>query len=347
MWATSTAGTGADHLVMQSDGNLVVCTSSSTAKWSSKTSGSSSSYAVMQNDGNLVVYSGTPGSSGKSTWASGTDVYQYDLRSVDACVVPESDHLNIAVGWIAGTPATFPSGWGAGSGNDASVFGCWSNTVGGVDMVNIDATDTANTCTVTDHALLPSRGSQNEALKYDFGMRDIQMVAGSLDQGETGDCVQALVRAGGVVTIDDFSAALNSDVDSADVLDVGDLYANTFVCDPTDDRHIDRNSDVRAHRTAPSAAASAAVFHLHRRAESLLPCQRVPGHQLPGVPRDVRGERRVYSRQYVQYVTTATIEFAETGWKAHRVIKANTCSGRSDAGAVSPPTTIMSARLRH
>ena len=35
----------------------------------------------------------------------------------------------------------------------------------------------------------------------------------------------------------------------------------------------------------------------------------------------------MYSRQYVQYVTTATIEFAETGWKAHRVIKANTCSG--------------------
>ena len=69
----------------------------------------------------------------------------------------------------------------------------------------------------------PVAGRRTKGLKYDFGMRDIQMVAGKLDQGETGDCVQALVRAGGVVTIDDFSAALNSDVDSADVLDVGDL----------------------------------------------------------------------------------------------------------------------------
>ena len=51
-------------LIMQSDGNLVLYTSSSQPLWDSQTSGHLGAYARFQTDGNFVVYSATGGPSG-------------------------------------------------------------------------------------------------------------------------------------------------------------------------------------------------------------------------------------------------------------------------------------------
>ena len=58
---------GAYHLVMQGDGNLVEYNSGATALWAASTNPNGSS-AVMQGDGNFVVYS----SSDAALWSSGT-----------------------------------------------------------------------------------------------------------------------------------------------------------------------------------------------------------------------------------------------------------------------------------
>ncbi|MGI8792159.1 MAG: hypothetical protein ACR2H3_03115 [Acidimicrobiales bacterium] len=46
---------GSYHLIMQSDGNLVMYLNGA-AQWSSQTNGNPGAYAVMQNDGNFVIY---------------------------------------------------------------------------------------------------------------------------------------------------------------------------------------------------------------------------------------------------------------------------------------------------
>ena len=58
---------GAYHLVMQGDGNLVEYNSSASSVWASSTN-PNGSVAVMQGDGNFVVYS----SSDAALWSSGT-----------------------------------------------------------------------------------------------------------------------------------------------------------------------------------------------------------------------------------------------------------------------------------
>ncbi|MGV9563816.1 hypothetical protein [Streptomyces sp. NPDC003480] len=55
------------HLVMQSDGNLVIYDENGHARWASNTSGAGNR-AVFQEDGNLVVYN----SSNQTLWSSGT-----------------------------------------------------------------------------------------------------------------------------------------------------------------------------------------------------------------------------------------------------------------------------------
>ncbi|RQR55055.1 peptidase S53 [Burkholderia sp. Bp9140] len=62
-----TSGNGANVLVMQGDGNLVLLRQG-VPKWSSRTYNHSGAYATMQTDGNLVVYS----SAGAPLWYSGT-----------------------------------------------------------------------------------------------------------------------------------------------------------------------------------------------------------------------------------------------------------------------------------
>ncbi|AZQ50323.1 peptidase S53 [Burkholderia cenocepacia] len=65
-----TSGNGANVLVMQGDGNLVLIRQG-VAVWNSGTYGHPGAYAVMQGDGNLVVY----GSAGAALWNSGTGGY--------------------------------------------------------------------------------------------------------------------------------------------------------------------------------------------------------------------------------------------------------------------------------
>jgi surface antigen len=56
VWASGTAGSGANHIVMQSDGNLVIYTPNNRAVWASGTAGRGQSGLYIQDDGNLVVY---------------------------------------------------------------------------------------------------------------------------------------------------------------------------------------------------------------------------------------------------------------------------------------------------
>ncbi|MGC3026012.1 hypothetical protein ACPUER_12820 [Burkholderia sp. DN3021] len=53
-----TSGNGANVLVMQGDGNLVLLRQG-VPQWNSGTFGHAGAYATMQTDGNLVVYSST------------------------------------------------------------------------------------------------------------------------------------------------------------------------------------------------------------------------------------------------------------------------------------------------
>lgn len=70
LWASNTGGTG-NHAVMQSDGNLVIYTSTGHAQWASNTGGHSpASYSLaLQPDANLVIY----GPNGP-VWATSTPV---------------------------------------------------------------------------------------------------------------------------------------------------------------------------------------------------------------------------------------------------------------------------------
>lgn len=57
VWSASSAGATSTRLVMQSDGNLVLYSSSGTPLWNSETSGNNGARLVLQQDGNLVIYS--------------------------------------------------------------------------------------------------------------------------------------------------------------------------------------------------------------------------------------------------------------------------------------------------
>ncbi len=58
LWAAGTNGKGADRVMMQADGNLVMYKSDGNSAWQSGTSSSSNRYAhlIVQNDGNVVIY---------------------------------------------------------------------------------------------------------------------------------------------------------------------------------------------------------------------------------------------------------------------------------------------------
>ena len=65
IWATNRLG--GQYAVLQSDGNLVVYSSTGTAIWASNTVGSGADRLVAQSDGNLVLYSPT-----RAVWATNT-----------------------------------------------------------------------------------------------------------------------------------------------------------------------------------------------------------------------------------------------------------------------------------
>ncbi|WP_405880825.1 MULTISPECIES: hypothetical protein [unclassified Streptomyces] len=73
IWSTGTSGHSGAYTYMQSDGNLVVYTSTGGpgiggGLWSTGTYGHTGAYATMQSDGNFVVH----GSTGGALWASNT-----------------------------------------------------------------------------------------------------------------------------------------------------------------------------------------------------------------------------------------------------------------------------------
>jgi hypothetical protein len=68
LWASNTNGTAAVMADMQSDGNLVVYTSSLSPLWDSATEGNPGAFLTVQNDGNLVIDS----ASGSVLWQTGT-----------------------------------------------------------------------------------------------------------------------------------------------------------------------------------------------------------------------------------------------------------------------------------
>lgn len=59
VWDTGPLGATSSHLVMQSDGNLVLYNQSNVALWSSQTPGNPGARLVLQTDGNMVIYSTT------------------------------------------------------------------------------------------------------------------------------------------------------------------------------------------------------------------------------------------------------------------------------------------------
>jgi len=69
LWATYAYGAG-NWLTMQTDGNLVVYTSSNVPVWSSGTDGNPGAWLAIQNDGNLVIYT----SSNQPLWTRAAGV---------------------------------------------------------------------------------------------------------------------------------------------------------------------------------------------------------------------------------------------------------------------------------
>lgn len=56
LWATGTQGTDVHRATMQTDGNLVLYHVNNAPAWASNTAGKPGSYLIMQTDGNLVIY---------------------------------------------------------------------------------------------------------------------------------------------------------------------------------------------------------------------------------------------------------------------------------------------------
>jgi hypothetical protein len=80
VWATGTNGTGADRIVMQTDGNLVVY-AGGVAKWSSATNGDDGAHLDVEDDGSLEILT----TSGRLAWWSacfGKSGYCNPLRDV-------------------------------------------------------------------------------------------------------------------------------------------------------------------------------------------------------------------------------------------------------------------------
>lgn len=68
LWASGTQGKGGTRLTVQSDGNIVLYTSSNKAVWASNTQGTGANRLVLQDDANLVLYTGA----GQSVWSTQT-----------------------------------------------------------------------------------------------------------------------------------------------------------------------------------------------------------------------------------------------------------------------------------
>ncbi|MEU6206774.1 hypothetical protein ABZ814_24680 [Micromonospora musae] len=67
VWSAQTGGKGADQLVFQDDGNLVLYTRGMATIWSTRTNGHDGAIFVLQNDGNVTI-----SQNGRTLWQTGT-----------------------------------------------------------------------------------------------------------------------------------------------------------------------------------------------------------------------------------------------------------------------------------
>ncbi|MEV4813065.1 hypothetical protein [Micromonospora avicenniae] len=67
VWSAQTSGKGADQLVFQEDGNLVLYTRGMATIWSTRTDGHNGAILVLQNDGNVTI-----SQNGRTLWQTGT-----------------------------------------------------------------------------------------------------------------------------------------------------------------------------------------------------------------------------------------------------------------------------------
>ena len=81
IWASNTAGSGADRIEMRDDGNVVICHEGDKPTWTSRTNGHQGAILALQDDRDLVVY----GADGKRLWSSRTFV----ASSADTAVPPK------------------------------------------------------------------------------------------------------------------------------------------------------------------------------------------------------------------------------------------------------------------
>jgi hypothetical protein len=68
IWSSGTNNKNASNCTMQSDGNLVINSTTGQTLWSSSTSGSMGAYLLLQDDGNVVIYKGN----GNGAWCTRT-----------------------------------------------------------------------------------------------------------------------------------------------------------------------------------------------------------------------------------------------------------------------------------
>jgi hypothetical protein len=73
LWSSGTDGDSGAHATLQSNGNLVLYSTSGQGLWSSNTSGAGCSNLDVQGDGNLVLYNST-----RAAWATNTVQHQLD-----------------------------------------------------------------------------------------------------------------------------------------------------------------------------------------------------------------------------------------------------------------------------
>jgi hypothetical protein len=101
LWASATNGKGGTRLTLQSDGNLVLYTSSNAALWSSGTNGINVTRLVMQNDGNLVLYTNT----NAAVWSTGTVESVVDASTLNRKVMAGYQ------GWFTTSGDSSGRGW--------------------------------------------------------------------------------------------------------------------------------------------------------------------------------------------------------------------------------------------
>jgi hypothetical protein len=70
IWASNTAGSGATHIEMRDDGDVVIYHEGDKPTWSSRTRGHQGAVLALQDNRDLVVY----GADGKKLWSSRTFV---------------------------------------------------------------------------------------------------------------------------------------------------------------------------------------------------------------------------------------------------------------------------------